>query len=149
MAYSADRCQGPAVPWPALVDAAYRHEVDRVCAAAGELRQVMPPDAALREWMQRFVEYVATKRGMAGALQSVVASDSRLFSHTYSQIVSALTSLLRAAIAVGAIRADADAEDVLRPLRGVWLVADEQHRPDSAGRLLDLPMDGLRYGTQA
>jgi AcrR family transcriptional regulator len=133
----------------ALVDAAYRHEVDRVCAAAGELRQVMPPDAALREWMQRFVEYVATKRGMAGALQSVVASDSRLFSHTYSQIVSALTWLLRAAIAVGTIGADADAEDVLRALRGVWLVADEQHRPDSAGRLLDLLMDGLRYGTQA
>jgi AcrR family transcriptional regulator len=137
----------------ALVEAAYRHEVDRVCAAAGELRQVMPPDAALREWMQRFVEYVATKRGMAGALQSVVASDSRLFSHTYSQIVSALTSLLRAAIAVGTIRADADAdadaEDVLRALRGVWLVADEQHRPDSARRLLDLLMDGLRYGTQA
>ena len=127
----------------ALVEAAYRHEVDRVCAAAGELRQVMPPDAALREWMQRFVEYVATKRGMAGALQSVVASDSRLFSHTYCQIVSALTSLLRAAIAVGTIRADADAEDVLRALRGVWLVADEQHRPDSARRLLDLLMDGL------
>lgn len=130
----------------ALVEAAHRHEVDRLCAAVDELGPPKAPEAALREWMQRFVDYVATKRGMAAALQSVVTSDSQLFAHTYRQIVAALKTLLGNAIAAGTIRADADAEDVLRALRGVWLVADEQHRADQAGRLLDLLMDGLRYG---
>jgi len=40
-------------------------------------------------------------------------------------------------------------DDRARPLRAVWLVADEQHQPDSARRLLDLLMDGLRYGARA
>ncbi len=130
----------------ALVEAAYRHEVDRLCAAVDELGPPMAPDAALREWMQRFVDYVATKRGMAAALQSVVTSDSQLFAHTKRQIVAALDTLLGNAIAAGTIRADADADDVLRALRGVWLVAEEQHQEAQAGRLLDLLMDGLRYG---
>lgn len=129
----------------ALVEAAYRHEVDRLCAASEELQRDLAPDVALREWMKRFVRYVATKRGMAAALQSVVAADSQLFARTYGQIVAALRSLLDAAIADGTIRADADPEDVLRAMRGVWLVAGEQADPAQANRLLDLLMDGLRF----
>ena len=130
----------------ALVVAAYRHEVQRLCEAVSALQGRLAPDAALREWMERFVDYVATKRGMAAALQTVVTADSTLFADTYEQIVSALTSLLDAGIEDGTIRADADAADVLRAMRGAWLVTDEQHRSDYAGRLLDLLMDGLRFG---
>jgi AcrR family transcriptional regulator len=130
----------------ALVEAAYRHEVEHLCDAAGELLRVMQPDAALREWMGRFVGYVATKRGMAGALKSVVASNSGLYAHTHSQMAAALDSLLRAGIAAGSIRADADAENVLRAMSGVWLVTDEERWQDQARQLLDLLMDGLRYG---
>ena len=130
----------------ALVAAAYRHEVERLCDAVGQLLEDEAPDDALRHWMERFVEYAATKRGMAAALQSVVNADSRFYADTYAQIVAALTSLLQAGIDAGTIRPDADAEDVLRAMRGAWLVTDEQHRQDLAGRLLDLLMDGLRYG---
>jgi AcrR family transcriptional regulator len=129
-----------------LVAAAYRHEVERLCDAVEQLQQEMPPDAALREWMERFVDYVAAKKGMAAALQSVVTADSRLFADTYAQIVAALTALLRAGIDAGTIRPDVDAEDVLRAMRGAWLVTDQQHRHDHARRLLDLLMDGLRFG---
>jgi len=58
----------------ALVEAAYRSELDRLCAAAPELLGTRPPDAALRAWMDRFVDYMTTKRGMAGALRAVIAS---------------------------------------------------------------------------
>jgi len=133
----------------ALVAAAYRHEVERLCDAVGQLLEDEAPDDALRHWMERFVEYVATKRGMAAALQSVVNADSRFYADTYAQIVAALTSLLQAGIDAGTIRRDADAEDVLRAMRGAWLVTDEQHRQDLASRLLDLLMDGLRYGAPA
>jgi len=130
----------------ALVEAASRHEVDQLCGAVGRLLATLPPEAALREWMQWFVDYVATKRGMAAALQPVLDSDEPQFAHTYDQIVSALRVLMGAAVDSGAIHPDSDPEDVLRALRGVWLVADEHHRSDQARRLLNLLMDGLRFG---
>jgi hypothetical protein len=46
-------------------------------------------------------------------------------------------------VAAGTIRADVDAEDVLRAMGAVWLVDDAEQ----ARRLLRLLMDGLRYGS--
>ncbi len=130
----------------ALVIAAYQHEVKHLCDAAAELLRAMPPDAALREWMDRFVAYVAAKRGMGEALRSVVSSNAPLFAQTRDQIVAALSSLLQAGVAAGTIRSDVDAEDVMRAMRGVWQAPDEEGWQDQARRLLDLLMDGLRYG---
>ena len=130
----------------ALAAAAYRHEVEQVCRAADALLSECPADVALRQWMERFVDYVATKKGMIGALQAVVEADSSFFADQFAQIVGALDALLRAGVEQGVLRADVDARDVLRAMRGAWLVTDEQHRADQAGRLLDLLMDGLRYG---
>lgn len=58
----------------ALIEAAYRNELARLCDAAPRLRESMPADAALREWMDRFLDYMRTKRGMADALRVVIAS---------------------------------------------------------------------------
>ncbi|MFT3855617.1 MAG: TetR/AcrR family transcriptional regulator [Ilumatobacteraceae bacterium] len=129
----------------ALAAAAYRHEVQQVCAAAEALLGEGPADAALRQWMERFVDYVVTKKGMIGALQAVVDADSSFFKENFGQIVVALDALLRAGAAQGTIRADVDPHDVLRAMRGAWLVSDGADR-EAAGRLLDLLMDGLRYG---
>jgi outer membrane PBP1 activator LpoA protein len=96
--------------------------------------------------MERFIQYVAAKRGMIDALRSVVSADSALYAHTREQIVTALQSLLSEAAASGAIRADANVEDVLRALQGVWQVTSEPEWQDKARRLLNLLMDGLRYG---
>ncbi|HEU4947275.1 MAG TPA: TetR/AcrR family transcriptional regulator [Kribbella sp.] len=128
----------------ALVEAVYRNEVERLCGAVDNLLRDLPPDQALREWMKRFVDYVATKRGMSAALQSVVQADSGLFSETRGRMTDALKKLLDSGIGAGLIRPDVDPDDLLRAMRGAWLAADEQ--ADHAGRLLDLLMDGLRYG---
>jgi len=130
----------------ALIEAAYRHEVVRLCAPLPGPSRTLGPDAALRAWMERFIQYVAAKRGMIDALRSVLSADSELYAHTREQIVTALRSLLSEAAASGAIRSDADAEDVLRALQGVWQVTSEADWQDKARRLLNLLMDGLRYG---
>src|SRR5277367_5182879 len=39
----------------ALVEAAYRNELARLCDAAAQLRESLPADDALREWMDRFL----------------------------------------------------------------------------------------------
>ncbi len=130
----------------ALVQAVYRHEVERLCASPAALLAEHAPDQALQEWMNRFVEYAATKRGMSEALSSAVASGLPLFATTRSQMLTALGTLIDAAVADGSIRADADLEDVLRAMGGVWHMADGPQWRDQARRLVALLMDGLRYG---
>ena len=54
----------------ALVEAAYRNELARLCDAAAGLLRAGPPDQATRAWMDRFIDYMTAKRGMADALRA-------------------------------------------------------------------------------
>jgi AcrR family transcriptional regulator len=128
----------------ALVEAAYRSELDRLCEAARELLATRSPAQALRSWMDRFVDYMTTKRGMAEALRAVIASGADPFAHSRDRLLSTVSSLLAAGVAAGTIRADVPATDVLVGLNGVILAAGGPEQRDQAGRLLDLLVDGLR-----
>jgi AcrR family transcriptional regulator len=133
----------------ALVVAAYRHEVDALCAAAADLLATEPADTALRAWTERFLDYIATKRGMGTALRAAAANDSPLFARTREQILGALRLLLDAGAAAGTLRADVDPTDVMRVINGIWyLPSGPQWRAD-VRRMLDLVIDGLRYGAPA
>src|SRR5438270_5365125 len=57
----------------ALVEAVYLAERGRLCDAADELLAEHPPERALRTWMDRFADYIATKREMADALRALIA----------------------------------------------------------------------------
>lgn len=129
----------------ALVDAAYRNELYRLCDSAGRLLKRQPSDQALRSWMDRFVDYMTTKRGMGEALRALIASGGDPFSESRSRLVGALTVLLGAGAAAGTLRADVDPEDVLISLSGLSLATADADRRAQASRLLDLLMDGLRY----
>jgi AcrR family transcriptional regulator len=131
----------------ALIVAAYQHEVDALCAAAADLRATLPADEALRAWAARFADYIATKRGMGNALRSAVASDAPLFAETRARIVGALRLLLDAGAADGTLRADVTPDDVMRVINGIWYLPAGPEWRDHVGRMLDLVIDGLRYGT--
>lgn len=126
-----------------LVEATYRNETARLCAAAPELLRTSSAVDALRGWMDRFVEYIATKHGMADALQAVLVADGDLRMRTRDLLTEALTTLMAAGVAQLSIRSDVDPDDVLMALGGVTLIAGDPERRDLAGRLLDLLMDGL------
>jgi AcrR family transcriptional regulator len=129
----------------ALVVAAYQHEVDALCAAAADLLATLPPDEALRAWVDRFADYIATKRAMGDALRSA-ASDSPLFADTRERILGALRLLLEAGAAAGTLRADVDPRDVMRVMNGIWYLPSGPEWREDVGRMLDLVIDGLRYG---
>jgi len=133
----------------ALVEAVYRQEIDRLCSAADELLRIHRPDVALEEWMRRFVTYAAAKRGMSSALQSIVASNAELYASTRDRLLTAIASLLGAAVAAGTVRADMAPEDVLQAMGGVWLIPDGEGWNARAQRLLQLLMDGLRFGARS
>jgi len=129
----------------ALVEAAYRNELARLCDAAPELLRAEAPDRATRIWMDRFVDYMTTKHGMADALRAVVASGGNPFAESRDRLLTAITALLEAGAAAGTLRSDVDPSDVLTSLSGVSMVTANHAQPDQARRILDLLMDGLRY----
>jgi AcrR family transcriptional regulator len=129
----------------ALIEAAYRNELARLCDAVPGLLQVMPPDQATRAWMDRYIDYMATKRGMADALRAVIASGGTPYAQSRDRLTGAITALLDAGAAAGTLRRDVQPIDVFASLTGVALTTGEPAKREQAGRLLDLLMDGLRY----
>jgi len=129
----------------ALVEATYRNELARLCDAADDLLATRPPDQATRQWMDRFIDYMTTKRGMADALRVVVAAGGDPFAESLGRLLGAITTLLAAGAAAGLMRSDVQPGDVLASLSGVSLAAGEPAQREQASRMLDLLMDGLRY----
>lgn len=126
-----------------LVEATYRSESARLSAAAADLLRELPPAEALRAWMERFLDYMAVKRGMAEALRFVLSAAGDLRLQTRGLLIDALATLLKAGEQAGEIRAGLDPVDVVMALGGFALIASEEHQPALSGRLLDLLFEGL------
>jgi AcrR family transcriptional regulator len=129
----------------ALVEAAYRNELVRLCASVDDLLAMMAPDEALRTWMERLIDYLATKRGMPDALRAVISSGGDPFAQSRESLLDAVRDLLGAGAADHRLRDDVDAWDVLTAVSGISLVASAPDQRQQARRLLDLLVDGLRY----
>lgn len=127
----------------ALVEAVYGAELAEVSASADDLLDRHPPAVALRQWMNRYADFVATKQGMADSLRALLAAGVVQPSQTRDRIVGAVQTLLRAGAADGSVRSDIAAEDVVAALLGTLLTASS---PQQAQRLLDLLADGLAVG---
>nr|WP_209945616.1 TetR/AcrR family transcriptional regulator [Rhizobium halophytocola] len=130
----------------ALIEAVYRHEVEALVACAEHLMAEKTPEAALAEWMQRYVGYMATKRGMRDNLKAMMESKSQLFAETHGLVPRTFTRMMENAQASGAIRADAESGDVLHALSSIYSYSDGPDFKARAHRLVGLLMDGLRYG---
>jgi hypothetical protein len=130
-----------------LIEAVYRHETERLITAASRLAETLVPLAALREWLQLFVDYMATKHGMYEALNSIVGGTSELYSASAEQMTRAIARLIDRAAASGDIRSDFDPLDLLRALAGV---ANKSSGPDgtqAAKRMIDILIAGIRTRT--
>src|SRR6201995_4293224 len=56
----------------ALIEAVYRTEVAKLAAAERRFAESLPPVEALRAWMLLFVDYIAAKKIIAPALNTLV-----------------------------------------------------------------------------
>jgi AcrR family transcriptional regulator len=120
-----------------LIEATYRNEVQRLCDAAPELAAELPPAEALRDWMQRFIDFMTTKDGMADVLRVVLTDEGEKL-ETRAMLAQAIESLLTADM-----RPAANASDVLMALGGISLIAASEGRHDLAVRLIDLLLHGV------
>jgi hypothetical protein len=83
----------------------------------------MPPIEALRAWMLLFVDYIAAKKIIAPALNTLIGDPKRVFEASYAQVWEAMRALTKRAVKSGDIRKDLDPIDLLRALIGVANVA--------------------------
>jgi AcrR family transcriptional regulator len=125
-----------------LIEAIYRQEVQHLCEAAQHLTARQPPVDALRTWMERFIDFMAAKQGMADAL-AVVLTDEGEKVHTRSLLTDAIAHLLGAAEGQSVARPGVEAQDVLMALGGISLMAASEERRDLATRLIDLLLHGV------
>src|SRR6201985_2029326 len=76
----------------ALLEAVYRTEVEKLAAAERRFAETMPPIEALRAWMLLFVDYIAAKKIIVPALNTVVGGPSKLFESTGGQVKEAINT---------------------------------------------------------
>jgi AcrR family transcriptional regulator len=127
-----------------LIVAVYRHQVE-ACAEAGPalLASSATPHAALAQWINLFVDFLATKHGLAGALQSDRAAFETLHAYFLDRLVPVCAQLLDAAAQAGEIRPGGDAYELMLGVGNLCIGADSNPRYD-ARRMAGLVIAGLR-----
>ena len=131
-----------------LIVAVFRHEVDACADAAPILAAKHAPGEALARWMERYVDFIAAKRGLATALHSGDPAFDTLPSYFQQRLEPALRKLLASAAAAGEVRTDIPAMDLLGAVGSLSMHAYKQG-PEHARRMVSLLVDGLRYGARS
>jgi AcrR family transcriptional regulator len=127
-----------------LVIAVYRHQVD-ACAEAGPalLAAGPTPHAALGRWIDRFVDFLVTKHGLAAVLQpDATTGFDALHAYFLDRLVPACAQLLDAAVAAGEIRSDLEPVELLRGVGNLCIGADRDPGYN-ARRLVEVLIAGL------
>jgi AcrR family transcriptional regulator len=128
-----------------LIVAVFKSQMD-ACADAGPvIASKYEPGEALARWMQRYVDFIATKRGLAAALHSGDPAYSALPGYFDKRLRPALRTLLDAAVRAKVVRPAIEADDLLR---AVATLCHGTHgiEPAYARKMVELLVDGLRYG---
>jgi len=132
----------------ALVEALYRKELADLCASVDDLLATLPPDRALRAWMDRFADYVAAKREMADTLRAVFASGTVTVSHAREELAAAVSAVLAADADADAdartLRDDVRPEDIVALIVGSFTATSLAGGREQLERMFDLLMDAVR-----
>jgi AcrR family transcriptional regulator len=127
-----------------LVVAVYRHQI-QTCADAGPalLASESSPHTALGQWATLFVDFLVTKHGLAGAMQSDREGYDALHASFIERLLPVCAQLLEAAVAAGEISADLRAYELMRGIGNLCVGAESD--PDyDARRLVAVLIAGLR-----
>jgi AcrR family transcriptional regulator len=128
-----------------LIVAVFQSQVDACAEAASVMASKYEPGEALARWMHRYVDFITTKRGLAAALHSGDPAYLALPAYFDRRLQPALQTLLDAAVAAKAVRPGIEAYDLLRAVANLCRGPLDKE-PAYARKMVDLLVDGLRYG---
>ena len=128
-----------------LIAAVFQSQVNACADAAASIAANYEPAEALSRWMQRYVEFIGTKQGLAAALHSGDPAYNALPQYFDQHLRPALKGLLDQAVRAKAIRPGIEARELLG---AVGTLCCQGPHMDLAGarRMVGLLVDGLRYG---
>lgn len=127
----------------ALVLELYRHGMTQVARSAAGLLASLPPDLALRAWMDRLAEFALTKAGLADAIYAALSATGSE-KPPPTELQAAAGSLLRAGEEAGTIRPGVTPDDFILAITGLFVIEPDERWKERSTRLIDLVMDGLR-----
>ena len=127
-----------------LIAAVYRHQIE-TCAQAGPVLLAERPSAlaALTEWIDLFIDFLVTKRGLAVALKPDAAASETLHAYFIDRLVPVCSRLLDAAADAGETKSDVGAYQLLRAVGNLCIGADANPEYD-ARRMVAVLISGLR-----
>jgi AcrR family transcriptional regulator len=128
-----------------LVVAVFRNEVDACADAAPLLAADHEPGVALHRWLERYIDFIAAKRGLSSALHSGNPAFESLPIYFQEKLRPALQSLLEAAAKAGKVRADIDPAELLLAVARLCAPNDRGGIDEQSRRMVALLIDGLRY----
>ncbi len=128
-----------------LIAAVFQSQVKACAEAAAAFAAKYDPAEALSRWMQRYVDFIGTKQGLAGALHSGDPAYSALPQYFDEHLRPALKSLLDEAVQAKAIRPDVEARELLGAV-GTLCCQGPHINLATARRMVSLLVDGMRYG---
>ena len=129
-----------------LIVAVLQHEIDECVEAAEELGTTLSPWEALMGWIERFTDFVGTKRGLASALHSDDPAYGDLPQHLLDRLEPALQTLLARAVEGGYARDDVTAREVLTTIALICQPV-RREQPSFNQRMTEVFLDGLRSDT--
>jgi AcrR family transcriptional regulator len=127
-----------------LLATVYITEVGKLAAAQKKLSAELPPMEALRAWLLVFIEYIATKKIIAPALNAMAGGPSRVFQQSGQVMEDAANSLASRAVASGDLRPDVDPMDLLRAIYGLSTAGSGEDWPVKARMFVDILLQGSR-----
>lgn len=133
----------------ALILAVYQRVLDQLVEVVPSLLEKHSPEQAFRVWTtDHLAHYMMTKRGLANALRTTVSQgEPAAASHRElppnEALLDAISTLLKANVEAGTVRAELDPETVLRGLGGLLYLTPNGDWQGQAARLADLLWRGM------
>jgi AcrR family transcriptional regulator len=128
-----------------LISAVFHREIDDLLATATSLSESYEPGDALERWVNRYIEFVATKHGLAAALHSGNPAFIGLREYFEAHVGPALQTLLDRAEHAGLIGAGTNALDLLGAVANLCIPPPGTNDTSRAYRMVALLLSGLRY----
>jgi len=127
-----------------LLATVYITEVEKLAAAQKKLSAKLPPIEALRAWLLVFIDYIATKKIIAPALNAMAGGPSRVFQQTTQVMEEAANALASNAVASGDLRPDVEPMDLMRAIYGLSTAGSADDWPAKARKFVDILLQGSR-----
>lgn len=125
-----------------LAEAVFQERTEAVAAVADRLKAEQEPGPALFHWLRAALEYTVMNRGLVMTLLPPSEEDAHTMVCGRQALAAAADSLLSAAQAASAVRADVTVADTLALVNAMSLLAEQDATAD-VQHLLGLAITGI------